>query len=569
MGPDLKSPNRKTQKEIFIVIICLLIGFALRFYTFDQKSLWIDEVHTFNDSRDGLKGQIKYIKDEPMDLIHPPLFFVLTHLFYPFEKPERDLRIIPLIFGTLSIPMIYLLSRVFSPNIALPCTLSLTFMTYHISFSQDGRSYSLIMFLGMVSLYFFLEHLRTYKKRYLLLVGFLFAALFYTSYSSIPFIVLSQLLWFYRVNPVRNSSGALNPALRGGTPYGAEPGIILKSNPAVGGTAEQRGIISNGVNENDKKPRFSSFLILNSLTLLLCFPWALLIALKYERKLLDIGFGEDTGSFWSILLGILNDWVPLTPLMAVSIVLLIFLIIFSKQRKNALILLGVLFIPVGSLYLFCKVFDINHYFSSRYFINFLPLFFVSIYLSLDSIELKFQRLRRILRLKLLFIILFIASNMVILPLYYHSEKQDFRGLVAYLEGQLRDGDKVFVRSTAYIPGILHYFNVEPEARYYKIPLYSTDSGFEYRVSLIGQNKRFTIVYSNSCCAQYTADGSRLWIIVGKPSVKEIKEKTPCILKGYFDGSFCNFRRFPSDASMFLFLWDPLSPDEKGIDMPIE
>jgi len=33
-----------------------------------------------------------------------------------------------------------------------------------------------------------------------------------------------------KVNPVRNSSGALNPALRGGTPYGAEPGIILKSN---------------------------------------------------------------------------------------------------------------------------------------------------------------------------------------------------------------------------------------------------------------------------------------------------------------------------------------------------
>ena len=36
-----------------------------------------------------------------------------------------------------------------------------------------------------------------------------------------------------KVNPVRNSSGALNPA-----------GIILKSNPA----AEQWGIISNGVN---------------------------------------------------------------------------------------------------------------------------------------------------------------------------------------------------------------------------------------------------------------------------------------------------------------------------------
>ena len=46
----------------------------------------------------------------------------------------------------------------------------------------------------------------------------------------------------FEVSPVRNSSrstqrlstgGALTPALRGGAPYGAEPGIILKSNPAA------------------------------------------------------------------------------------------------------------------------------------------------------------------------------------------------------------------------------------------------------------------------------------------------------------------------------------------------
>ena len=50
------------------------------------------------------------------------------------------------------------------------------------------------------------------------------------------------------VHPVRNSSEALNPALRGGAPYGAEPGIIPKSNPDIGGTVGQRGTISNGVN---------------------------------------------------------------------------------------------------------------------------------------------------------------------------------------------------------------------------------------------------------------------------------------------------------------------------------
>jgi len=54
----------------------------------------------------------------------------------------------------------------------------------------------------------------------------------------------------YEVNPVRNSSrcdfkpsGALNPAR-----------IILKCNYALGRTAEQQGIISNGVKGRTKFP---------------------------------------------------------------------------------------------------------------------------------------------------------------------------------------------------------------------------------------------------------------------------------------------------------------------------
>ncbi len=52
-------------------------------------------------------------------------------------------------------------------------------------------------------------------------------------------------IYSFAVNPVRNSSGALNPALRGGTPYGAEPGIILKSNPAAaaGPGSAQEGLL--------------------------------------------------------------------------------------------------------------------------------------------------------------------------------------------------------------------------------------------------------------------------------------------------------------------------------------
>jgi glycosyltransferase involved in cell wall biosynthesis len=57
------------------------------------------------------------------------------------------------------------------------------------------------------------------------------------------------------LNPVRDLSlNGINPALRGGTPYGAEPGIIVKSNLAE----EQRSIISNGVNPTSQRVTISS-----------------------------------------------------------------------------------------------------------------------------------------------------------------------------------------------------------------------------------------------------------------------------------------------------------------------
>ena len=511
------------RKEIIILIFCLLIGFALRFYTFDQKSLWIDEIHTYNDSRDGIRNQLTYYRENPTYL-HPPLFFVLTHSFYPFTKPERDLRIIPLIFGVLSIPMIYFLSRQFSPKVAIPCTLSLTFMTYHIYLSQNGRPYSLIMLVGMAALYFFIKHLQTLERRFLIPAAFFFATLFYASYSSIQFIVLSQILWFY------------------------------------------------GPRENNRKPAFSSFLILNSIIFTLCLPWLLFVLLNYQgQPVMDPLTLQDIGSFSAIIHGILNDWVPHLPLMIISAILLILFPFLSRNKRNALILLGTFVLPVGGLYLYCRLLNVTQFITSRYFINFLPLFLIALFSSLNAMEMRFEKLKRLIRLDLLFVILFVASNVVILPLYYRSEKQDFRGLVNYLNTQLRGGDKIFVKTLTYIPGILHYFRVDPKNRHYEIPMMWRKPGkeFELKMSLVSHDRVFTIYHSNISYAEYVAVGNRLWILTGKEAAKEITKSFPCVLKGYFDGSFANFRRFPSDASMYLFLWDPRSPGEIGIEMPID
>jgi len=379
------------------------------------------------------------------------------------------------------------------------------------------------MFLGMMSLYFFMKYLQTLEKRYLFLVALFFSILFYTSYSSIPFIALSQILWLYKPR------------------------------------------------EEAKKPTLSSFLTLNGLILIFCLPWIIFLITNYKGQTIMAPFHtESPGSFGYILYGVLHDWVPHTPLMIASTILFILFPVFSRYKMNALILLAAFVFPIWGLYQFCKLLNITHFVTSRYFINFLPLFLVALYLSLNAVEMKLGRLKRFLRLGPLFFILFIVSNLVILPLYYRTEKQDIRGLVTYLKGQLREGDKIFAGTTGYIPVILHYFGIHPRGRHH-IAIYQKDSNgrVEYIDLFTYRNKTFTIHSSKACCTQYVADGSRLWIVVGKWTAKKIREESPCVLKGYFDGSFLNFDRFPTDASMYLFLWDPLSPEEKGIDMPIE
>jgi hypothetical protein len=517
--PGMKNSKKK---EILILFCVFIIGFALRFYAFDHKSLWMDEIYTFQDSGDGFREQLNFYKENPT-FLHPPLFFVLTHLFYPFSKPERDLRIIPLIFGALSVIMIYLLAKEFSPPIALPCALSLAFMTYHISLSQDGRSYSMLMFLGMAGLYFFIKHLKTSKKGYLLLVALFFSALFYTSYSSIPFIVLSQILWFYQIN------------------------------------------------EEGKKLNLSSLSTLNGFILVFCLPWVVFLAINYSSQpLMDPRHTESSGSFWYILYSVIHDWTPHAFLIIVSVLLLFFSPIFSKNRKNAILLLAILILPIGGLHIFCKLLVISHFVSSKYFINFLPLFFITLYLSLDGIEVKFERLRSFLRFKPLFVIILIMSNLMILPLYYRSEKQNFRDLVTFLKNQLQDGDKIIDLERMGTLGILYYFGASPERRHYILDFMKiSGKEIEYKKSFLYRNHKFTIYHSTKCCDQYVSDGGRTWIVTSKWGAKKIKNDFPHALVGYFDGSFYSANLFPSDASMYLFLWDPSSPGEKGIDMPIE
>jgi hypothetical protein len=471
------------RKEGVILIFCLLAGLSLRFYAFDQKSLWVDEIYTLNDSRDSLKGQLEFYGKNP-SYPQAPLFFALTHLFSLFSKPEKELRIFPVLFGALSIPALYYLARLFSPSIAIPCTISLTLMTYHISLSQDARSYSLLMFLATLGLSLLMKYLVTLRKRYLVPGAFVYALLFYTSYSSLPFLAFSQILWLYRTN------------------------------------------------EERPQPSLSAFFTFNALLLFFCAPWALFLFLSYTGQPLTqiIAHPFDRGeiSVYEIIYGIFHDWMPFPPLMILSALFFVFSLFTAGTKRNSLLFLTILFLPLVSLYIFCKWINIQHHFASRYFICFLPLFLIALYLSIQGIECNIRRYLKTVNLTGLFLFLLIASNLALLPLYYRSEKQDYRRLATFLKLHLQEGDKI-IDADGRLVGLLYYLGVPVQGRFYFLDYRKfTQEETEFRKSFVYQNRVFTIYYSKTCCSQYLGDGKRLWILAERESAEWLKENTPSV-----------------------------------------
>jgi len=139
--------------------------------------------------------------------------------------------------------------------------------------------------------------------------------------------------------------------------------------------------------------------------------------------------------------------------------------------------------------------------------------------------------------------------------------------VALLNEYIKDGNKIIVANSSDIVGIL---KVYPKHRHYFLPTRSFSHGeIETRISLNSQNREFTISHSKTYWNQYLLEENRVWLVVGKIDARTFKRNSQFLLEGYFDGSFVNRTRFPDDASLYLFLWNPKSPEEKGIKMAIE
>jgi 4-amino-4-deoxy-L-arabinose transferase-like glycosyltransferase len=151
-----------------LLLALVLLAFALRLCCLDAQSLWYDEGVTAQVTSQGLAELTRWTADD----IQPPLYYYLLAGWTRLAgRSEWSLRFPSAFFGTLTVPLLYLLGRrLFRRRGLLLVALLATISPLHVYYAQEARMYTQLTFLGALAgvlLLCLLDERRTSRRRWL------------------------------------------------------------------------------------------------------------------------------------------------------------------------------------------------------------------------------------------------------------------------------------------------------------------------------------------------------------------------------------------------------------------
>ena len=165
-----------------VIVGILLVAFLIRLVGITQ-SFWLDEAAQMIESVRPLTQQLDIAGD-----FQPPLFHLLLHFWLQISHTEVWARLLPIIFGLLTVYLTYKVSiTLYSRSVAVTAVLLMATAPFHYYYSQEVRPYALAALLGLATSYFLLQK----NRRLYTITAILFI---YTTYLA-PFLLLAQGIW--------------------------------------------------------------------------------------------------------------------------------------------------------------------------------------------------------------------------------------------------------------------------------------------------------------------------------------------------------------------------------------
>lgn len=166
-----------------LAVALLTAGALLLRYAGIRQSLFGDELFTYAVARPGLHGLVDRIQSFELN---PPLFFVLAALSAKLGDPAVLLRLPSLLFGTATVPLVYLLgARTVGRAPGLVAAAVLAVSPFAVFYGTEARAYATVTFLVVCSALALLVALRRDRPLPWAAFALVAAASLYTHYTAV------------------------------------------------------------------------------------------------------------------------------------------------------------------------------------------------------------------------------------------------------------------------------------------------------------------------------------------------------------------------------------------------
>jgi mannosyltransferase len=184
--------SRRHRLGFFTLSLLVVLGTLLRLHMLGAKSLWLDEAFSVLVARMAWPAFLRSAWWGEANMVP---YYLFLRPWIRMGDSEFWLRSLSAVFGVLTIVAVYKLGKDFlSPRAGLVAAALLSIHSYHIRYSQELRSYSLVALLVVLSTYAFLAMLEKPDRKVFQGLYVLFSALAIYSQVLTVLVLCSQWL---------------------------------------------------------------------------------------------------------------------------------------------------------------------------------------------------------------------------------------------------------------------------------------------------------------------------------------------------------------------------------------
>lgn len=147
--PENPKTSYRTICTIAAVVLLSIFAFLLRMRHLGDTSLWFDEGASVQFATIPMREWLRFLWHGEANMMP---YYLLLRAWIPLRHSDTFVRLLSVLFGTATVPLVYKLAQRSAGALAgIIAAGLLAVHSFHVSYSQEARSYSMVIFLLCLS----------------------------------------------------------------------------------------------------------------------------------------------------------------------------------------------------------------------------------------------------------------------------------------------------------------------------------------------------------------------------------------------------------------------------------